>query len=444
MGLFKNNKRPVETFIVVGANSALPTGATTLNNFSTGAVNLADGQIGVFDATGLGANGLNTALTATDTVADSPAIQIIVGNANSANPSAASTTYPLYPEAFHASSVIDGNGLVIVNKQLVEAPTYSIWTIGEPGGTGAIVAADNTNYAVEIVYRGAWVNKLYGPDFNNSYTENFETPDYTTLSTAEPEDHLIQNLTSKINHNSELLNLTNRASNEPVIALAIGPNGASDGTAISSITAGDVVPVISTAYGTKSITIDANLLASIVAAASDAGLNAAAEILTINTTTAGTTTGGVAEAFLLIGTDRKIVFEDRIPEIKTRLQVGLKSGFDYKTVYHTENSKAFEGEGQGRALNLWYKATHGQRRYSLSHEMAPIVEFPSPIDENLTYVQYLIQHIHTAQVGTGNIVNSPKKEIVLIPSTYSTAIASWDALVGPWAASANGVGIVSL
>lgn len=47
MGLFKNNKRPVETFIVVGANSALPTGATTLNNFSTGAVNLADGQIGV-------------------------------------------------------------------------------------------------------------------------------------------------------------------------------------------------------------------------------------------------------------------------------------------------------------------------------------------------------------------------------------------------------------
>jgi len=444
MGQFNNFKHPNETFLVASGDAGLPTGGTAINNLSTGAVNLADGQLGIFDATGLGANTLNEALTAADTVADSPAIQILQGNANSANPSAAAERYPLYSNAFEASSVIDGNGVLIVNKQAAEAPTYSIWCIGDPGAAGAIVAEDNTNYGIEIVYRGAWVNKLYSPDFNNSYTEYFETPDYTALSTAEPVDHLIQNLTHRINLNSELLNITGRSSNEPVLALAIGPNGATDGTAISSITAGDQVPVMTTSYGTKNITVDANLLASIVAAASAAGLNAAAEILEIDTSTAGTTTNGVAEAILLIGTDRRIVFEDRIPEIKTRLQIGLKSGFDYKTVYHDEVSFAFEGEGQGRQLDLWYKATHGQRKYALSHEMAPIIEFPSPISESATYTQYMIHHVDVAQVGTGNLVKSPKKEIILVPSADTTTVAALEAVLGPWVTSANGVGIVSL
>jgi hypothetical protein len=444
MGQFQNNKRPVETFVVTSGDAALPAGTTAINNLATGAVNLADGQLGIFDATGLGANTLNEALTAADTVADSPAIQILVGNANSANPSAAAERYPLYADAFDSSSVIDGNGVLIVNKQLAEAPTYSIWCIGDPGADGAIVAADNTNYQIQVVYRGAWVNKLYAPDYNNSYTEHYETPDYTALSTAEPVDHLIQNLTSKINHNSEILNLTQRSSNEPVLALAIGPNGATDGTVLSAITAGDAVPVITTAYGSKTVTFDANLLASVVAAASAAGLNAACEILEIDISTAGTTTNGVAEAILLIGTDRRLVFEDRIPEIKTRLQVALKAGFDYKAVYNDEVSFAYEGEGQGRPLNLWYKATHGQRRYALSHESAPIVEFDSPITESATYVQYLIHHVDTAQVGTGNLVNSPKKEIILVPSADSTTIAGLEAVLGPWAISANGTGIVSL
>jgi hypothetical protein len=438
-----NYKRPKRTYLVTGSNVDLVDADTFLNNESTGAVNLANGEMGIFAADDFGSTALNTSIDAGDTIANAPSIQMIVGNANSANPAGATATYPLWVEPYYSSGIIKGSGVLTATKQAVESPTHSVWTIGN--AASPIVAADNTTFGINITYRGRIFDEYYSSRASASFEPYVITPDFTALGTAEPVDWIIQNLTKEINQNSLVASPFRNQGNEHVIALAIGANGAAAGTDISGLTAGDVVPVISYANGTtRSLTVTDAMITSIQAAASAASLNAAVEILDIDLSTAGTSTGGTAISFMLLGLDRVQAFKDRIPQTKTRLDVGLTKGFDYLTVYHAQGSNAYEGQGQGRALNLDYKATHGQRRYYLNQITDPVIEFPSPIDEDTTYVQYIIHHVHASQNSVGAWVENPQQEILLVPSTHTTTVADVDAILGPWITSANGVGIVTL
>ena len=130
-------------------------------------------------------------------------------------------------------------------------------------------------------------------------------------------------------------------------------DGASGTTALA---AGDVVPVINTNVGVRSITLTEAMATSIknaaVAAASEfAGSTVAIadlewNILTVDTTTAGLTTGGVADLIMLVSLDSTPVFKDRIPQVRTRLQVGLTTGFDFNLVGNTQYSAAYEGHGR--------------------------------------------------------------------------------------------------
>jgi len=115
----KSNKRPVETFVVMKTGTAIYNAAGAGNNItnSSGNIVLADGQLGLFDATGFGSTGINVALDATPTVAESPTFYIAQGTQWSAAPATASNTYPLWNEPYVRTAGISASGSVGVTKK---------------------------------------------------------------------------------------------------------------------------------------------------------------------------------------------------------------------------------------------------------------------------------------------------------------------------------------
>jgi len=463
MSYNQNNKRAVENFLVASqSDQGLPTGDDPL--VSGTAIGLGNGQLGIVDASGLGSNTYLDFLTAADTAVASPAIQIYQGTADSADPSGATARYPLTVRPYEKSGIIDSTASrIVATKQLAAAATHNIWNIGDvdADGVGDIVSNSNTEYRITMSYRGRIMDEFYNPEATSSFEVGYTTPDYDALgitTDALKRDHLIQNLVWRINRQSRALAMprTQFKGNEQVIAFAIstdtssvGDNIGGNGGGETAIAADDSIVVVSDpTLGNRSYTISDEEATSIknaaVSASGDAIADVTWHILDVDLATAGTATGGTADLIMIMALDRPLAYEDRIPQVKIRLDVGLTTGFDFNTVTHDSYEEAYEGEGQGRALDLWYKATQGQRKYSLDHQLDPHIEYPSPIDTTESYLQYTIHHSNAAQVDTGNIVVSPMKEVVLIPSSYSTTISAFDAVLDPWLESVNSAGIVTV
>lgn len=456
----QGNKRPVETFLVAAASSDLynDAGGGAGDNITdpiTGAVVLADGQLGVFSGSDFGSVANNVAIDTSPTYAEAPVIYIAQGTEWSANPGQRpGNRYPLWNVPYWRSADINGNNWILATYKQYQAPAPSVWVIGlEDGNAQEIVAYDNTEYQMRIAYRGRRVDEMYNPQGTISFNPHFVTPNYTALGTAEPRDHLIQNLTWNVNRNSKTLNInrTRFRGNEPVVALAIDSTGAA-GTAIGGLTplaAGDFLPVVNTNLGVRGITVTQEQVSALQNAAIAAGsfLNVAAitwSVLTVDLSTAGTVTGGVADLMMLMSLEADLAYEDRIAPVQTRLQVGLTTGFDFNTVYHNEEVRASEGSGEGRVWDLLYKATHGQRKYNLDHTLDPVVEFASPIDVDANYDSFIFEHVDINQIDTSNLSESPHKTIVLIPTGETTLITEFTDIMNAWLTSARGSVIVDL
>jgi len=436
------NLRANETHLVSADVALYNTagGGNHINNTATGAVRLADHQIGVFAADGRGTVAMNVALDTTPTSAEANAIFLAQGTSYSSNPAQMpGARYPLWNEPYVRSADIFGRNGVYVTKQVYAAPAFSTWVVGAAAGDpGAITALDNTEYTLGIAYQGVRHHMFYNPDALHHFDPAYVTPDYTTLGTAEPVDHLLQNLTFNINRNSAGLTLpiNRKQGQEPVIALLIDSTG-SDGVVINTITAGDTIPVMNSSNGVRNWVITADQLATLraaaVAAFGDVIANVTWSILTIDTTTAGTVTGGVADLFMVMALDMPLAYVDYIPQVKVRLNLGLKSGF-VGTEYMNEEVQMFEGEGSGRVLDLMWKATHGQRKYTLRSTEDPIIEFPSPYTTTTNYVVYNMLSENAQALDITNQVGIPARTIVAIP-TGSGTITTFDAFMNAWLAS---------
>lgn len=431
----QNNKRSVETFLVTTGDAALYNtagGGDHINNTTTGAVRLADGQVGIFSASDYGTVAMNVATDATPTAAEAPMIYIAQGTADSANPAAAAqnATYPLVPRVMERSGDISSESRILATKQDYAAPTDSIWVVGDTGAlaTGGIVAEDNTEYILSIAYRGYVVDEDYNPTATKVFRPSYTTPNYTTAGTVNPLDHLIQNLMWNVNRNSRILSF-NFEGNEPVIGIALDLTGTA-GTAVSGLSAG-YQPIINTTAGTRGLTLTAADITMLQAA-----LPTGSSIVTIDTTTAGTAATG-ADAFALMSLQRPLVFNDRIKWRKVRIELGLTSGFDWQQVYYDETGIAFEGEGVGRHLHLDYIKTHGQRKYNNLHRQVPITNYPSPIDQDVNYNRYTIEYANFQQVDTFNYVSSPQKLIIAMPAADTTTETQFDAAIDSWLTSAG-------
>lgn len=432
-----SNRRVMENFLVATGDQAVynTAGATNhINNTTTGAVRLASGQLGFFSGSDLGSVALNIATDTTPTVTEAPVLYIAQGTADSAAPGASTAAYPLFSRPFERSGDIHGNNGLLVTKQAYQAPTHSIWTIGDVGAvaTGAINVLDNTEYAFSISFYSTWLDaRMHGSMNTNVFVPSYVTPNYTALGTTNPLDHLIKNLVYNINVNSAAVHPVPEPKKkaEPVVAFALDLSG-TVGTAIAGLSAGNLA-VYTDTTGAKSITLTAEQVTNIQAA-----FPAGSSIINVDLSTAGTL-ANQADAIAIMGWDRDLVYDDKLPQVKTRVVLGLRRGFT-STVHSDETSFAFEGNGQGKTLDLLYRASQGQRKYFLSHRHDPIIEFPSPVVTTTNYVTYVLEHYNQRHIDSFNTLQDAQKEYILIPTTGTTTIGQFDTALNAYVASAGG------
>lgn len=441
----QGNKRAVESFVVAKTSQAFYNTSGSGNNLtnpSTGAVRLADGQLGIFSVSPYGTVAMNVATDTTPTFAEAPVIAFFQGTSGSANPALQQYAYPLYNRPYAKSHDINGNNQVLVTKQTYQHSTSSVWVIGNAAGEVDEIGTpqDGTEYTLKIGYKGRRFDELFNPHGTLTYSPSYTTPNYTALGTAEPLDHLIQNLCWQINRNSKVLNLSNRHTrgNEHVIALAIDSTGAA-GVEIGAgtpITAGDVLPVVNTNFGVRSITLTEDQAESIKAAALAVAGGVIGDltwsVLTIDTATAGTVTGGVADIIMLVALDADLAYEDRIPEVKTNMIVSLNQGFDWPRVSLVHGSFPFEGSGTARYWNLLWRATEMQRLSGIDHTLDPVIEFPTPIVADTKYTSWHIYSQDVNDIDTFNTSVSPLGSYILVPSSETTLVAAIDTALNNW------------
>lgn len=440
MNLGIKTKRSVESFLVATGNQALSNtanAASHLVNSATAAVRLANGQLGGVDASGLGSNTLMEFTAAAPTSTQSPSIRFVQGTADSANLGVNSASYPLSPRAYEHSGDIHWSGVMTATKALSASPTHSAVVIGAPNAssTGNINPLSYTQFGMSIAYRGRVMDEYYAPEATAHFSPTYVTPDYTqtTISTTNNRrDHLIQNISWIINRNSFALTVASgyRRGNDPIVGLALD-SAATAGTAANTLSAGSTLPIVNTAGGVRGITLTAPIITSIQAALVAGGFPTTTTIATIDLATAGAATN-VCDGIMLVALDRKKAFKDYIPQTKTRLEVGLISGFDANAVQNKVGSKAYEGKGQGAVLAQLYDATQGQRKYFGQHTQDPIINYPNPVTATETYVTYNLNHSSTNQNDVSNQSVSPKRAIFLVPSSSSTTITQLDAYLNAW------------
>jgi len=449
------NKRATESFIVnIAGQTTMPITGTLVDS-STSNVNLANGQLGIISMSNYGSVAPWSFTDATPIFTESPIIGIVQGTEHSANLATATTKYPLWPRPYEITAAIDGrHNNVLVTKQAFRLASHNIWVIGQPDGTGLgeIVAADETEFSIGINYTGRRIEENFSKEQGASLSVSKVTPNFTALSTAEPVDWIVQHLAYEINRSSYIFNLPSRyKGTDPVIAFVLasedsGPGATAAGVEISALTAGTQVGVFTYDGITRNITLTAEMLASIQAAAVASGFE---WILTGNLASAGTATGGTGFGIMVVALDSLTSFIDFIPQIKNRIRVSLKRGFDYASVYNTEEVFSDEGQGYGRVLDLLYRATQGQRKYTQLHVEDPYINFASPIVADQQYVIYNIRHGRTEQVDTFNAVHAPYREIICIPrystgTTTNPLIATMDTALNSWLGATANPSILTL
>lgn len=443
-----SQKRGVETFVVARASQTLMPTTGTLVDSTTGNVNLQNGQLGIVSVSSFGTVALNSFVDATPSFQEAPVIAIYQGTQYSQNVVGSSATYPLWVRPFEKTQDISGrNNNVIVTKQAFRLGSHNIWVLGNVAGAanGTINVADETEYRLNVGFRSRRYDELMATQVQSAnLTISKTTPDFTGLSYANDDlkrDWIVANFGYEVNRNSTAFLSFNRyRGTSPVIALAVGTDSAA-GTQISTLAAGAALAVFTYKGIVRNVILTEEMVTSIKAAALASNFT---YVYTIDLANAGSSTGGTATGLMFVALDHKPVYEDWIPQVKVRLQVGLPAGFDFNTVQVREFRSADEGQGYSRQLDLWYKNTAGQRKYTQKHTTDPVINFPSPIETEVKYITYIINHGNTSNPDINSLVYSPKKEVVLIPSTNTILESTFDATLNAWLSSSTNSQIKSI
>jgi hypothetical protein len=451
MAAFNNNKRAVESILVSSGDQDIINNLTTGGTLPGGGVvpgapfeiplmsanvqgnvNLNDGQLGIFSASASSVRGLNNALKPADTYLTTPAIYIAQGTANSQSPGLSS--YPLINNRpYEQSGIIYGHNPIIMSGKAAFYHTSSLHSIGDPAGgaTGSINTEDLTEYSVGVSFSG-YAQDTENPAHGRMHTTyHYKTPEYSSLGLVNDLDHIVQNLAFEINRNSRQFRgfHSNWGANDPVVSFAIGliANGAQDIQAAGFDNGGTINTFIRNGVQ-AGFPASAEQIATLRSA-----MPATYGILNIDLTTAGA--GANAEFLWILALDRELAYDDRVPQVKITLGVGLRDGFN-ETVNETEEVTPSEGEGKARQWQLFYENTHGQRKYyQFQRQSWPFIEVPSEITANTYYSVIIIEHRSQAQIDTANVSISPKKTIILMPACEDTTRTALLAQLNAWVKS---------
>ena len=441
-----SDKVKVEKIIVAAASTSLPASGTKFSNdtnaaigsYVPGAVMLAAGQIGVYAASG------SNKYKAVDGYSAANETKLFIAQGRST----ANDRNPLPARPYEISSVIDGRSRVEFWGETCRAPRNSASLVGVTGTN--IVAEDSTLYALTVAYHGRRTDILNGKT-GPAFFPEFTTPDYTALgmAAADATDHLIQNLVYQINSHSYVWN--NPTSIENTVAFAIATSDGGAGNAAITAAAGTVAPLVSSiisgaitniyiGYTSEGVAVTIpnsesiqNTFTDLIANTDLVGGDYIVPVIINSNAGLGYVAGDTVvdvEAFVVMAYDdaKSLAYVDDIPQVKERINVGLRQGFDTSVVTVDVGSYPDEGKGQGRALRLFYESTDGLRKYERTHPQlyGLSINYGNDIDVNDDYNVYAIYHNTEALVSDGTSGEHPHVTIVLIPCDQVALIQGFE------------------
>jgi hypothetical protein len=440
----RNPRRSNEQFVVAKRGIALFNNGvnTHINNSSTRAVVLADGQLGVFATSGNKAHKSAAVSGTVDTALTMPSIAIYQGTESSSNPGNLNYSAPLWNRPYERTQDIDARNWVLGTKQLFERGANSVWTLKN------VTAQSLTTYGLSVQFRGRWAEEFFGNQQAANLGIQMTTPAYSAaqLLTTVPVSEIIHRLAYDINRNSSNLSMSqSRGGNWPIVGFAID-TAAGAGVALSALAVGTPVSIVTTANGPIQINLTQDQIDSLQAAATAASIALTATVVPVDLSALTT-----VNALLIMTLDRTPAIKDYDPTTKISMRVGLSYGFNYLATYLKEGSFAKEPQNGGRQLANMYKFTEGQRKYDLMSVEDPIVEFPNPIDPTETYNLLTIEHEYVEQIDHSHTSHSPMLEYILIPTTVkgvpdvgAGAFANLVTYLDSWLTSANKLTIQSI
>jgi len=368
---------------------------------SATAVNLSSGQLGIY-------NESNVSVAPGTVPGDAPKVFIAQGTPFSAAPL---TAVGPADQVANQTQSIPASTVKSVTYQPATTGVLSGWAIED------VNADSNTAYSFGVAFRSRIKDRNYTQTAAEIIQVNFPTGDLSSFTSAE--DYLIQNLVAQTNTFSKIVSTNGRVGNRDIVAFAIdsnGSSGVSGAVAISSISAG-----VTTING---VVITAEMEAALdnIAAASS-GISPSSELVPVNLTTAGNAAN--CDAIVVLGLNRDLaVGYDRIDQVKTRIQVGLKNGFDLSTVTLTEGSLAKEAQGTPRVWRRFFEDTVGQRIYGKNKTLFPFAyQYPDYIDTSVTYDVITVEYESEPYRRDQSLTVSNHKVIILVPSTGSNVAA---------------------
>jgi hypothetical protein len=366
---------------------------------SATAVNLSSGQLGIY-------NESNVSVAPGTVPGDAPRVFIAQGTPFSAAPLTAVGPADI---PSNQSQFIPSVGVKSITYQAASTGVLSGWSIED------INADSNTEYSFGVAFRSRIKDRNYTQTAAEIIQVNFPTGDLSSFTSAE--DYLIQNLVAQTNTFSKIVSTNGRTGNRDLVAFAVNTDGtASSGIAINSAAG------TATGYGFTLTQEMVNALAGIVTASA---LTNSSKIVPINLATAGNATTTKADAIIVLGLNRDLaVGYDRIDQIKTRIQVGIKNGFDLSTVTLTEGSLAKEAQGTPRVWKRFFEDTVGQRIYGKNKTLFPFAyQYPDYIDTSVTYDVIVVEYESEPYRRDHSLTVSNHKVIILVPSTGSNVAA---------------------
>jgi len=435
----RDNKRPIEQIFVgkPGKSSAHAAGEA-LVDLTTGYVDFEEGEIKLFSSKGYGTRASNTTIAANDTIVHAPEIFVTQGNKSASDPSF-KLPYPLINRPYEESEAISGHERIIYTYRSAKLPTQDIVAVGGAvPSAGAINIIDEAEYLVKIAFFGRDQDEAYSAQCGKpeAMNVNYLSKDYTSLTwnAVQAVDDIIQNLAFQVNQNSTALHFSRGyRPSKPIVAFAVDSTG-TNGVNPFIASPGDFLPVVNTKIGIRGIVLTKEIINSFVSS----GLPNTVTIVPIDLSKAGgfaaagtALTGpdgnayspailsGKADHLVLMALDRDLAYEDRIPYVKNRIEVGLLEGFNAATVSNVKVSKASEGEGGKRQWDMFWKNTAGQRIYSNYRGFdAMKIEMPSPVTEDF-YDVAIVEHYKVDTVGGTSHIVKPFKVIILIPNALT-------------------------
>lgn len=420
-----SSKIKVHKILVASGDQALVAPGVALNTGST--YNIASGQLGIF-ANGEGNLAKNRALGPGDDVYDAPGIVIAQGTADVAVLTSGLSPLPLRNVEFSMpiSRVFKYSGTSYA------APTQSTWLIGRiDGNAGEINVLSDTRYQIIISVDGRRVDLLNGRNQPSFYPE-FTTGNFTDLGyTTEiaQRNYLVQNLAAVVNEESKFYP-ANPGGGE-FVCLAIDEAGTGGGTAISALAAGNVTVGVDANGNNIVVNFSADMITSVKEAiqANGGPLANTAEVIAYN---AASIVSAECDALIIVACDSPTAVYDRIPEVKSRLTIGLSEGFA-STVYSAQVEEMFYGEGLGRQWKLFYESTDELRKFaSEQYPSGDVFQYTGPIAGTETFDAYIIEHGITEEMSDGAESYASHVTIILNPIASTTTTASLEAVLNPW------------